>query len=154
MALHPALYLRQAGQDWLLSCADTPAEICALWNTDELGNFPSGGLWIVGETSLARTMEAVKSIPAQRRGPVLADCHQGVAWWLLPPALADQLDDVHALTVHPRGWILRCPPVLYPVRSRVWIERPDGSGRLTDPVLLGAALSPGVRVRHSSEARG
>ncbi|MGQ4347520.1 hypothetical protein [Streptomyces sp. SAS_275] len=144
MALHPAPYVRQAGQDWLLSCADTPAEISALWDADELGDFPSGGHWTVGETSLARTMEAVKSIPAQRRGPVLADCHQGIAWWLLPPALADDLDDVHALTVHPRGWILRCPPVLYPVRGRVWIERPDGSGQLTDPVLLGAALSPGA----------
>ncbi|MGW6486258.1 hypothetical protein [Streptomyces sp. NPDC055056] len=143
MALHPAPYVPQAGQEWLLSCADTPAEISALWDADDLGGFPNGDHWIVGETSLARTMEAIKSIPGQRRGPVLAGCHQGIAWWLLPPALADELDDVHALSVRPRGWILRCPPVLYPVRGRVWIERPDGSGRLTDPVLLGAALSPG-----------
>ncbi|MFJ8803026.1 hypothetical protein [Streptomyces sp. NPDC102487] len=143
MALHPAPYVRQAGQDWLLSCADTPAEIRALWDADELGNFPSGAHWTVGETSLSRTMDAIKSVPAQRRGPVLADCLQGIAWWLLPPALADELDDVHALTVRPCGWILRCPPVLYPVRGRVWIERPNGSGQLTDPVLLGAALSPG-----------
>ncbi|WP_326841084.1 hypothetical protein OHB33_01030 [Streptomyces sp. NBC_01558] len=145
MALHPAPYVRQAGQDWLLSCADTPAEIRALWDADELGNFPSGAHWTVGETSLSRTMDAIKSVPAQRRGPVLADCLQGIAWWLLPSALADELDDVHALTVRPCGWILRCPPVLYPVRGRVWIERPDGSGRLNDPVLLGAALSPGSR---------
>ncbi|MFF4557692.1 hypothetical protein [Streptomyces sp. NPDC001422] len=117
MASRPAPYVRLAGQDWLLSCADTPAEIRALWDADELGNFPSGGHWIVGETYPARTMQAVKGIPAQRRGLVLADCHQGIAWWLLPPALTDELDDVHALTVRPRGWILHCPPALYPVRG-------------------------------------
>ncbi|MCT9010017.1 hypothetical protein [Streptomyces rhizosphaerihabitans] len=154
MALQPAPYVRQAGQDWLLSCADTPAETRSLWDADELGAFPTGGHWTAGETSLARTMDAVKSIPPARRGPVLADCNQGIAWWLLPPTLTDELDDVCTITVRPRGWLLRCPPVLYPVRGRVWIERPDGSGRLTDPVLLGAALGPGGGPRLSTEAFG
>ncbi|MFF1520440.1 hypothetical protein [Streptomyces sp. NPDC058305] len=86
--MHPAPYLRPSGQDWLLSCADTPAEIRALWDADELGDFPTGGHWTAGETSLARTMDAIKTIPAEQRGPVLADCHQGIAWWLLPPTLA------------------------------------------------------------------
>ncbi|OQQ15507.1 hypothetical protein B0675_26010 [Streptomyces sp. M41(2017)] len=152
MTLHSAPYVGQAGQDWLLSCADTPAEIRAAWDADELGDFPTSGHWTAGETTLPRTMDAIKAIPAQRRGPVLADCHQGIAWWLLPPTLTDELDDIPTLTVRSRGWILRCPPVLYPVRGRVWIERPDGSGRLTGPVLLGAALSPGGGPRLPSEA--
>ncbi|MET7794752.1 hypothetical protein ABZV25_13375 [Micrococcus luteus] len=99
-------------------------------------------------------MNAIKRIDPSRRGPVLSDVTQGIAWWLLPPTLGDELDDIHTITVHPRGWVLRCPPVLYPVRGRVWIERPDGSGRLTDPVLLGAALGPGGGPRLSAEAFG
>ncbi|MFF3409509.1 hypothetical protein ACFYW8_25540 [Streptomyces sp. NPDC002742] len=154
MDSRPAPYARQAGQDWLLSCADTPAEIRALWDADELGAFPVGGHWMVAEASLTHTMDAVKRIPPVRRGPVLADVSQGMAWWLLPPTLGDNLDDVCTITVRPRGWLLRCPPVLYPLRGRVWIERPDGSGRLTDPVLLGAALGPGGGPRIPAEAFG
>ncbi|WP_405909530.1 hypothetical protein OG742_37005 [Streptomyces sp. NBC_00828] len=154
MTLHPAPYLRQAGQDWLLSCADEPAEVRGLWDADDLGPFPSGGHWMVAEAALARSADAIKRIGVDRRGPVLADVNQGLAWWLLPPDLGDDLDDVALITVHPRGWILRCPPVLYPVRGRVWVERPDGSGRLTDPVLLGAALGPGGGPRLPAEAFG
>ncbi|MER5467209.1 hypothetical protein [Streptomyces sp. NPDC002685] len=154
MALHPAPYVRQAGQDWLLSCADTPAEVRILWEADELGAFPAGGHWMVAEATLAHTMDAVKRIPSAQLGPVLADVSQGISWWLLPPTLGDDLDDVCTITVRPRGWLLRCPPVLYPVRGRVWIERPDGTGRLTDPVLLGAALGPGGGPRLPAEAFG
>ncbi|MEU0433714.1 hypothetical protein ABZ153_19140 [Streptomyces sp. NPDC006290] len=154
MALQPAPYVRQAGQDWLLSCADTPAETRSLWDADELGAFPTGGHWMVAETSLTHTMDALKRITPPRRGPVLSDVTQGIAWWLLPPTLGEELDDVRTITIHPRGWVLRCPPVLYPVRGRVWIERPDGTGRLTDPELLGAALSPGGGPRLPAEAFG
>lgn len=154
MDLHAAPYVRQAGQDWLLSCADSPAEIRALWDAEELGAFPSGGHWLIAETSLTQTMDALKRIAPDRRGPVLSDVNQGIAWWLLTPTLGDELDDIRTITVRPRGWLLRCPPVLYPVRGRVWIERPDGSGRLTDPVLLGAALGPGGGPRLPAEAFG
>ncbi|MBW8740381.1 MAG: hypothetical protein JF621_25860 [Streptomyces turgidiscabies] len=67
--------------------------------------------------------------------------NRGVAWWLLPPGLTDELDDIHRLTVRPAGWVLTCPPVLHSVAGRWWLERPDGTGRLTNPALLGAALS-------------
>ncbi|MEU8952083.1 hypothetical protein [Streptomyces sp. NPDC048489] len=109
---------------------------------------------MVAETTLTHAMDALKRISEDRRGPVLSDVTQGIAWWLLPPTLSNDLDDVRAVTVRPRGWFLRCPPVLYPVRGRVWIERPDGAGRLTDPVLLGAALGPGGGPRIPAEAFG
>ena len=99
-------------------------------------------------------MDAIKRIGSDRLGPVLADVASERAWWLLPPGLGDELDDIGLLTVHPHGWLLRCPPVLYPVRGRVWVERPDGSGRLTDPILLGAALGPGGGPRLPAEAFG
>jgi hypothetical protein len=109
---------------------------------------------MVAEAALAHSMDAIKRIGVPRLGPVLADVSQGIAWWLLPPTLGDELDDVRTITLRPRGWVLRCPPVLYPVRGRVWVERPDGSGRLTDPVLLGAALGPGGGPRLPAEAFG
>lgn len=151
MTFQPGPERTRAGQEWLLSCAGTPAETRRLWDADELGSFPTGGHWTVAETSLTRTMAAIKRVTAGRRGPVLADTTREIAWWLLPPSLTDELDDIHTVTVHPRGWVLRCPPVLYPVRGRVWIDRPDGSGRLTDPLLLGSALRPGHSPRLSAE---
>jgi len=85
----------------------------------------------------------MRRIGGDRLGPVLADIHTDRAWWLLPFDLAGELDDVRQITVRPHGWTLRCPPVLYALDDRVWLEAPDGSGRLTDPILLGAALGPG-----------
>ncbi|WP_405956130.1 hypothetical protein [Streptomyces phaeochromogenes] len=143
MATQPALSLRQAGQEWLLSCAEHTALTQKAWDADNLAPIPTGTHWRVAEAPLAESMDAVKRIGQHRVGPVLADVTQSTAWWLLPPDLGDELDDVRQLTVYPAGWVLGCPPALFPVRGRVWMERPDGSGRLTDPTLLGAAFGPG-----------
>ncbi|MFI6495228.1 hypothetical protein [Streptomyces sp. NPDC050564] len=99
-------------------------------------------------------MDAIKRIGPDHLGPVLADVTSARAWWLLPLDLDDEMDDIRLLTIHPHGWTLRCPPVLYPLRGRVWVECPDGSGRLTDPVLLGASLGPGGGPRLRAEAFG
>ncbi|MEU2584505.1 hypothetical protein ABZ612_16415 [Streptomyces avermitilis] len=106
----------------------------------------------MAEAPLLSSVEAMKRIGGARLGPVLADVASERAWWLLPPDLGDQLDDVRQVIVRPRDWTFRCPPVLYSVDGRVWLEMPDGSGRLTDPELLGAALSPGGGPRFSVEA--
>jgi hypothetical protein len=154
MATKPAPSLRQAGQDWLLSCADDPASTQQAWDAEDLAPFLTGLYWRAAEAPLMQSMAAIRRIGSDRLGPVLADVTAERAWWLLPPGLGDELDDVRLLTVQPRGWTLRCPPVLYSVRGRVWVEGPDGSGRLTDPVLLGAALGPGGGPRLPAEAFG
>ncbi|MET8225209.1 hypothetical protein ACWERY_05365 [Streptomyces sp. NPDC004082] len=154
MVTPPALALRQAGQNWLLSCADDPAPVRAAWNAAELAPITSGLHWRVAEAPLVHAMEAIKRIGPRHLGPVLADVMLCRAWWLLPPGLDDELDDVRMLTVQPRGWPLRCAPVSYAVRSRVWVERPDGTGRLTDPTMLGASLSPGGGSRCSARTLG
>ncbi|WP_405585314.1 hypothetical protein [Streptomyces sp. NBC_01092] len=151
MATKHALPSRQKGQDWLLSCTSEPTEVHRLWSAEELAPFRSGAHWRVAEAPLLPSVHAMKRIGSQRLGPVLADVEADRAWWLLPPTLGDELDDVRQLTVRRPGWVLRCPPVLYYVGGRGWLERPDGSGHLTNPVLLGAAFGPGGRL---SEAAG
>jgi hypothetical protein len=142
MATLSAHSLGKAGQDWLLSCALHPAEVRQAWADAEFARIPTGPHWRVAQASLAHSVDAVRRIPPGRLGPVLADIYRGTAWWLIPPHVTDELDDLEQLTVHPAGWALQCPPVLYAVRGRWWLEWPDGTGRLTDPTLLGAAFGP------------
>lgn len=150
MATKPALSLRQQGQDWLLSCTTKPTDARTLWDREELAPFMTGRHWLVAEAPLLQSMHAMQRIGSKRLGPVLADVEAELAWWLLPPDVGDQLDDVRPLTVQTRGWILDCPPVLYAVDGRMWLERPDGTGRLTDPVLLGAAFGPGGQLSEAA----
>lgn len=86
------------------------------------------------------------NLGSRRLGPVLADVAAGRAWWLLPADLCDELDDVPQLIVHLPGWLLLSPPVLYAIGDRGWLERPDGSGRLTDPTALSGAFGAGGRL--------
>lgn len=151
MATKPTRHLVQPGEDWLLSCTDAPTGVRTAWGAEELAPIVSGPHWRVAEAPLLPTVHVMKRIGSARLGPVLADVHVDRAWWLLPPNLSDELDDVRQLVVRPARWVLKCPPVLYGLDGRMWLERPDGSGRLTDPVLLGAAFGPGG-YRLSAEA--
>lgn len=150
MATTFARFTSQAGQDWLLTCAVHPADVERTWDAEELAEFPTGPHWRIAEAPLMPSVEAIARIGGAI-GPVLADIYRGVAWWFLPSDLADDLDDIRRVTVRPAALILTCPPVLRSVNGRWWLERPDGSGRLTDPTLLGAAFGPGG-ARLSTEA--
>lgn len=146
MATKPDRSTRQPGQDWLLACARNPSDVQRAWSAEEFARIPSGEYWRVAEGPLLRSIRAMKHVGNRRLGPVLVDGAAGLAWWLLPASLGDELDDVRQLTVHPPGWLLACPPVLYAIGDRSWLEHPDGSGRLTDPAALGAAFGAGGRL--------
>lgn len=133
----------EAGDAWLADCSARPDLVRTAWDAKALAEFPTGLHWRVAETPLLSSMEAIGWIGGERLGPVLADVYRGTMWWLLPPDLSDELDGTRQLTVRPPGWILKCPPVLHSVAGRWWIERPDGSGLLTDPAVLAAAFGPG-----------
>ncbi|WP_200306105.1 hypothetical protein [Streptomyces adelaidensis] len=144
---------RRSGYDWLLSCTDRPTAVQRAWRNEELAPFSTGPYWTVAQAPLGASVKAMRRIGAEGVGPVLADVEMDLAWWLLPADPGDDLDHVGQLTVHPPGWVLMCPPARYPLRppsDRLWLEYPDGSGRLTDPVLLGAAFGLGA----PSEASG
>ncbi|MFF7763130.1 hypothetical protein [Streptomyces griseorubiginosus] len=146
MATTPARSLRDAGQNWLLSCAPHRTAAQLAWDAETFAEIPAGPYWRVAEAPLTRSVEAIQRIGPERVGPVLADIYRDVAWWLLPADVTDELDDIRRVTVHPTGWLLKCPPVERSLAGRWWLEWPDGTGRLTDPTLLGAAFGPGGRL--------
>ncbi|WP_327706930.1 hypothetical protein [Streptomyces decoyicus] len=58
----------------------------------------------------------------------------------------EHLADITLLPIRPRGRLLRCPPTDQCFNGRGWLEKPDGSGKLTDPAAMGAAFGPGGRL--------
>lgn len=143
MAAKPTQSTKQAGHDWLLSCSAQQDDVQRRWADEQLAPFRTGARWRAAEAPLLESVRAMKRMGWKGVGPVLADVEANLAWWLLPTTVDTELDDARTLTLRPAGWVLRCPPVLYPVDVRTWLERPDGSGQLTDPTLLGAAFGPG-----------
>lgn len=134
------------GTAWLLSLASNPTDVQRAWNQEEFASIPSNG-WSVVEASCLRSLEAMRPLARERQlGPVLVDPAADVAWWLVDDGAADHLTDLPLLTVHPQGWLLRCPPADQYFNGRGWLEKPDGAGTLTDPIKLGAAFGPGGRL--------
>lgn len=89
----------------------------------------------------------MQRIGPDRLGPVLVHPSADLAWWLVPCGSEEELASVDFLSVHAAGRPLRCPPAERYVDGLGWLEKPDGSGRLTDPAVLGAAFRPGRRLR-------
>ncbi|MFI5978069.1 hypothetical protein [Streptomyces sp. NPDC051452] len=143
MATHLPLASVAAAQDWLLSCIPDPTAAQHAWDAQQLAAISTGTHWRVAEASLALSLAAMRRLGSHPHGPVLADVHRSLSWWLLPPGLCDELDDVAGLTVHPVGWELMCPPFVHSTSGRWWLALPADGGRLTDPMLLGAAFGPG-----------
>jgi hypothetical protein len=141
----------EAGDAWLADCSAHPALIRAAWDKEDLAPIPSGNAWLVVEANLLTTMKALGRIRTEHQGPVLGDPERDLAWWLVPLEADVELADVRQLTVQPAGWLLRCPPTGWHLESRLWLTRPDGSGRLTDPAVLAAAFGPGGIYRLPSE---
>jgi hypothetical protein len=143
----------EAGDAWLARCSAHPASVRKAWLQETLAQIASGECWLIAETVLITTMHALKRIKPEHQGPVLADPELDKAWWLVPLEAADELADIRQLTVQPKGWRLHCPPTGWHIDGRLWLSRPDGSGQLTDPAVLAAALGPGGAYRLPSEVR-
>lgn len=133
----------EAGDAWLADCSAHPTLVRMTWNKEALAPIATGTHWLAAETRLLPTMHALNRLRGEHRGPVLADVETDMAWWLVASAAAEDLADVRQLTVQPTGWTLDCPPTGWGVEGRLWLNRPDGSGLLTDPAVLAAAFGPG-----------
>ncbi|WP_338931760.1 hypothetical protein WEB32_18040 [Streptomyces netropsis] len=138
------------GTDWLADCSPTPTMVRKRWADEELADIPAAS-WAVVEADLMRSIDALQSLGRARRlGPVLVCPEADRAWWLVPHGPdALTLGELPQVTVHKAPWTLRCPPAHEYTHSCGWLEKPDGSGRLTDPVDLGAALG----LRHPIDLR-
>lgn len=150
--------LHEAGDEWLAGCSPYPTVVRMTWEKEELAPIATGVHWLVVET---RILPAMRVLSRQHHGPVLADTETDAAWWLVPSAPwwlvpggpASTFAELRDVRVRRAGWTLRCPPTGWQLDGRFWLNRPDGSGLLTDPAALAAALGPGER-RPSSEASG
>lgn len=132
------------GSDWLAHLAPSPHVIRRAWDGGNLARLcvPPGSLWTVGEIGLIRCMLAIDSLGRSGMlGPVLVAPSEDLAWILLPGDAGRHLVDISDLTLHGAGDCFRVPPANRPLKGRAWVQLPDGSGRLTDPAALGAALS-------------
>ncbi|MEH0551221.1 hypothetical protein [Streptomyces sp. B21-101] len=135
--------LYEAGDTWLAGCSVRPNLARQAWAFDALAPISSGTHWLAAEVHILTAMQLLTRIGKERCGPVLADPSLDRAWWLLPPAAAEELADLRSIVVHPAGTRLHCPPTGWHACGRFWMRRPDGTGQLTDPTLLAAALGPG-----------
>ncbi|MGW7514616.1 hypothetical protein ACWGJ2_03370 [Streptomyces sp. NPDC054796] len=135
------------GADWLANCSPTPDTVFAAWARDELARIPTGPYWAAVEADLLRSVRAMEPLSrAGLLGPVLAHPETERAWWLVPPDAHEHLADLTQLTVHEKGWPLLCPSPEHGAQGMCWLERPDGTGKLTDPASLGAAFGRGGRL--------
>lgn len=132
-----------AGDAWLASCAMDPDLVRETWDADQLAPIASGAHWLVAESTIVHGLPAASRIREDQRGPVLMSPYEDRAWWLLPLGSANELADVRQLWLWPAGWALRCPPVGRELARVHWLWAPDGTGHLTDPAVLAAALGPG-----------
>ncbi|MGW5258142.1 hypothetical protein ACWERW_35345 [Streptomyces sp. NPDC004012] len=135
--------LYEAGDAWLADCSAYPDLVRQTWNAEELAPVASGEHWLVAESHVSNGLPALARIREERRGPVLVDAYADKAWWLVPPQAAEDLADVHTVSVKPSGWLLHCPPLGAMVQGHFWLWHPDGSRHLTDPAVLAAAFGPG-----------
>ncbi|MFF0094666.1 hypothetical protein ACFYSF_32570 [Streptomyces canus] len=143
--------LHEASDAWLADCSPHPDLVRQAWDIDALAPIPCGPHWLAAECLLVGGMQALGRIRDEHRGPLLVDPLLDRAWWLVPADAADELADVGAVAVRPAGTPLHCPPTGWQACGRFWLYRPDGSGKLTDPAVLAAALGPGG-YRPSTEA--
>ncbi|MGW0189094.1 hypothetical protein ACWDV7_25495 [Streptomyces sp. NPDC003362] len=129
--------------EWLASVAPDPEACRWEWERNPLGValLPAGKAWDVlilpGELGCP-TLDVLTRV-LDRPGPVLADSGATRTGFLVPPGTAARWVGTGIRAAGTGTWIV----VPYPGRSTGgvrWLVPPDGSGTLTDPVLLELAM--------------
>ena len=128
---------------WLASVAPDPEACRRDWARDPLGIvlLPAGRAWDVlvlpGELG-HRTLDVLTRLLG-RPGPVLADFGDHRTGFLVPPGTAAHWIGTGIRTAGSGAWIVVPHPARRTGTPR-WLVPPDGSGTLTDPVLLELAM--------------
>jgi hypothetical protein len=129
--------------EWLVSVSPEPEACRWEWERNPLGVtlLPAGRLWdvliLTGELGYP-TLDVLTRM-LDRPGPVLADFGDSRMGFFVPPGTAARWIGTGVRAAGPGTWIV----VPYPGRATGgvrWLVPPDGTGHLTDPVLLELAM--------------
>ncbi|WEH39406.1 hypothetical protein OG233_07865 [Streptomyces sp. NBC_01218] len=139
---------------WLASVAPDPEGCRRAWERDPRGIalLPAGRRWdvLVLSSRLGYPTLDVLTRLIDRPGPVLADSGEARTGFLVPPGTASRWIGTGVRGLGAGTWIV----VPYPGRAAGgvrWLVPPDGSGTLTDPVLLELALHEAAAVLATRE---
>lgn len=80
-----------------------------------------GGDASLAGPSLRSTLPTRARIPEPPPAPVLANTEGDDPWWLVPLDAAEELADVRAVPVKPRGRHPHCPPAGRMLAGRLWL---------------------------------
>ncbi|MEV6790439.1 hypothetical protein AB0M87_00235 [Streptomyces sp. NPDC051320] len=134
-----------AAVEWLASVAPDPGACHAEWQRNPRGIalLPAGRRWdvlIIPGTLGYPTLDVLTRL-VDRPGPVLTDFGDARMGFFVPPGTVERWLGTGVRGAGNGTWIV----VPYPETGRVtggtrWLIPPDGSGRLTDPLLLEMAM--------------
>ncbi|MFK0220695.1 hypothetical protein ACIQWN_21190 [Streptomyces vinaceus] len=129
--------------EWLVSVAPDPDTCRWEWERNPLGValLPAGRRWdvLILPGELGQAALDVLTLLLDRPGPVLADPGDARLGFFVPPGTASRWLGTGVRGAGRGTWIV----VPYPGRTTGgvhWLVPPDGSGTLTDPVLLELAM--------------
>jgi hypothetical protein len=129
--------------DWLVSVAPDPEGCRREWERNPLGVtlLPAGLLWdvLVIGARLGHPALDVLDRMLDRPGPVLADLGDVCVGFLVPPGTSSRWLGT-GVRAAGRGTWIAVPHPGRPTGAVRWLVPPDGTGHLTDPVLLELAL--------------
>ncbi|MFG3550064.1 hypothetical protein [Streptomyces sp. NPDC047725] len=129
---------------WLASAAPDPESCRREWERSPHGVvlLPAGRSWDVLflPSRLGRPTLDVLCRVLDRPGPVLGGFGDAPAGFLVPPGTATRWLGTGIRTAGLGTWIVVPHPGRSSARSVRWLIPPDGSGTLTDPVLLELAM--------------
>ncbi|MQS14213.1 hypothetical protein F7Q99_18530 [Streptomyces kaniharaensis] len=133
--------MESTGLYWLAQVAPDPEAFREQWERTGLGLMllPAGRGWDVLSVPGRLGRPAVDILDADVRGPVLTDFGDEHVGFLVPVGTAARWVGTGVRCAGKGTWIV----VPHPERSSRgvrWLVPPDGSGRLSDPVLLELAL--------------
>ncbi|MFI8190346.1 hypothetical protein ACIF8T_16310 [Streptomyces sp. NPDC085946] len=129
---------------WLASVAPDPGACRREWerNPHGVALLPAGRAWdvLILPGALGRPTLDVLTRVLDRPGPVLAGSGDARTGFFVPPGTASRWLGTGIRAAGRGTWIV----VPYPGRAATggvrWLVSPDGSGTLTDPVLLELAM--------------
>ncbi|MFJ3234777.1 hypothetical protein [Streptomyces sp. NPDC086787] len=129
--------------EWLASVAPDPDACRWEWERSPQGIalLPAGRAWdvLILPAALGYPTLDVLTRVLDRPGPVLVDFGDERMGFLVPPGTAARWLGTGIRTAGPGTWIV-VPYPGRPSRGARWLIPPDGSGTLTDPVLLELAM--------------